>query len=145
MDNKKSKSVRRVKKNLKLIYFQHIRSILEFGVAAWNGSISFKQSAKLERVQKVALRLIYGRLKSYSKLCKEANVTSLENRREKLCLQFAMKSLKHPQFKYWFNQANLHNLKEKPRYLQCNSRTQRLQKSPIPYLTGLLNKYNGYK
>ena len=98
------------KNTLKLIYFQHIRSILEFGVAAWNGSISQKQSAKLERVQKVALRLIYGRLKSYTELCKEANVTSLESRREKLCLQFAMKALKHPQFKYWFNQANLHNL-----------------------------------
>ena len=54
-----------LKKILKLIHFQHIRSMLEFGVAAWNGALTSKQSDKIERVQKVALRLIYGRDKSY--------------------------------------------------------------------------------
>lgn len=127
------KSLGGSKNTLKLIYFQHIPSTLEFGVAAWNGSISLKQSERIEYVQKVALRLIYGRIKSYSRLCKEAKVSKLDNRREKFCLQFTMKALKHPQFKYWFNQANLHNLKEKPRYVQCNLRTKRLQKSLIPY------------
>ena len=43
------------------------------------------------------------------------------------------------------NQKNLYNLTEKPCYIKCNSQTKRLQKSPIPYLTDLLNKYNGHK
>ena len=81
---------------LKLIYFQHICSILEFGVAAWNGAITEKQSKKFERVQKVALKLIYRRLKSYRKLLEEAKISNLHKRREKLCLQFAKKSYKTP-------------------------------------------------
>lgn len=32
------------KKTLKLIYFQHIHYIFEFGVEAWNGAISTNQS-----------------------------------------------------------------------------------------------------
>ena len=132
------------KKILKLIYFQHIRSILEFGVAAWNGAITLKQSDKIERVQKVVLRLIYGREKSYRELLKEANLTNLYDRREKLCLNFARKALKHPYFKNWFLQANPRNHLEKARYYKCITRHKRLQNTPIPYMTELLNKYNGY-
>ena len=132
------------KKILKLIYFQHIRSILEFGVAAWNGALTDKQGKKLERVQKVALKLIYGRLKSYKTLLEEAKISNLHKRREKLCLQFAKKAVKNKQFNNWFLQANPGNHAEKPRYYKCISNTKRLHNSAIPYLTDLLNKSNGY-
>ena len=62
------------KKIKRLVYFQHIRSIVEFGVTAWNSAISLKESNKLERVQKVALRLIYGRILSYTELLKTAKL-----------------------------------------------------------------------
>ena len=130
------------KKTLKLIYFQHIRSILEFGVAAWNRAITEKQSKKIERVQKVALKLIYGRLKSYKKLLEEAKISNLHTRTEKLCLQFAKKAIKHQQFKKWFLQANPGNPSEKPRYYKCITHTKRLSNSAISYLTDLLNKSN---
>ena len=113
-------------------------------MAAWNGAITSKQSDKIERVQKVVLRLIYGRDKSYIKLLKEANLTNLYDRREKLCLNFARKALKHPYFKNWFLQANPRNHLEKARFYKCITRHKRLQNTPIPYMTELLNKYNGY-
>ena len=132
------------KKILKLIYFQHIRSILEFGVVAWNGALTIKQAKKMERVQKIALKLIFGRLKSYKLLLEEAKISTLHIRREKLCLEFTKQAIKHKQFKNWFLQANPGNYAEKPRYYKCISNTKRLYNSPIPYLTDLLNKSNGY-
>ena len=87
------------KKILRLVYFQHIRSILEFGSPAWSCAITHTESDKLERVQKVALRLIYGRNFSYKKVLTLSKLCTLEERREKLSLQFAKKATKHPKFK----------------------------------------------
>ena len=44
-----------------LIYFRHVRSILEFGAPAWNGALTVKQAFRIERVQKVAVHIIYGK------------------------------------------------------------------------------------
>ena len=46
---------------LKLIYYRHVRSILEFGVPVWNGAISQKEVNMLERAQKIAIHIIYGK------------------------------------------------------------------------------------
>ena len=46
---------------LLLIYYRHIRSILEFAVPVWNGGITKKQEQKIETVQRVALCVIYGK------------------------------------------------------------------------------------
>ena len=131
-------------KKLKMIFVQHIRSILEFGVVAWNGALTQKQGKTIEKIQKIALRLIFGRLKTYKQLLEEAKLDSLDIRREKLCLKFAKKAIKHKQFKNWFLKANPGTQTEKPRYYTCITNTKRLRKSPIPYLTNLLNKYNGH-
>ena len=55
------------KSMLRVVYFRHIRSILEFAVPVWNGAITLKEVKKLERVQKVALTIIYGSEQSYKK------------------------------------------------------------------------------
>ena len=98
----------------------------------------------MEKIKKIALRLIFGRLKTYKQLLEEAKIDTLETRREKLCLKFAKKAIKHKQFKNWFLQANPGSHTEKPRYYKCIANTKRLLNSPIPYLTYLLNKSNGY-
>ena len=56
------------KRTLRVVYFRHIRSILEFAVPVWNGAITQKEVKKLERVQKVALNIIYGNEQSYKKV-----------------------------------------------------------------------------
>ena len=127
---------------LKLVFFQHIRAILEFGVPAWNGAITDSEVRKLEFVQKVVLRLIYGRNKSYAKLLLEAKVENLQQRRERLCLKFAQKALKHPKFSNWFKQENLGQPNSKAKYVECVTRHKRLNNSPIPYFTRLLNLNN---
>ena len=50
---------------LRLIYFRHVRSILEFGAPAWNGALTVKQAFRIERVHKVAVHIMYGKFTSY--------------------------------------------------------------------------------
>ena len=128
------------RKSMLLIYYRHIRSILEFGVPAWNGALTIKEGLKLERVQKVALRLIFGFGLSYRKILEKNNLERLADRRERLCLNFAKKATKHVKFKGWFKQSS--GTIGKASYCETVARRKKLLKSPIPYLTRLLNKNN---
>ena len=128
------------KSTLRIVYFRHIRSILEFAVPVWNGAITQKEVKKLERVQKVALNIIYGSEQSYKKKCIMFKIENLVHRRKKLCLKFAKKALMHDKFKNWFKEKD--TVASKTSYFETISRQKKLQKSPISYLTRLLNKNN---
>ena len=137
--------IRRLKKMgatqaaMKLIYYRHVRSILEFGVPAWNGAITLKESASLERVQRVALKLIYGTKLSYRKILDKSNVENLAERRERMCLKFASKALQHQKFRDWFRRKAGPG---RAQYYEAITRKKLLGKTPIPYLTRLLNAHN---
>ena len=64
------------------VYFKQVRSILELAVPVWQSSLTIYDKIKIERVQKCALRIIYGQdYLSYSSACKMSNLLSLEERR----------------------------------------------------------------
>ena len=126
---------------LKLVYFRHVRSILEFGVPVWNGSITQLEVKKLERVQRIAVKLIYGNMEKYSKILDKLKMEKLVDRRQRLCLNFAKKAVKHSKFNSWFKQEENTN-SGRVLYCETKSRGVKLQKSPIPYLTRLLNANN---
>ena len=52
------KALGALRKSLLLVYYRHVRSILEFGAPAWNGAITTREAAKLERevLSKIAYR-----------------------------------------------------------------------------------------
>ena len=131
------------RKSMMLVYYRHIRSLLEYGALAWGNSITIGQSSRIERVQRVTLRIICGNEGSYSKLLKKNKLVTLKHRREKQSLSFAKKALKHKKFSNWF-QAEKSNKASRVKYAECVTRQRRLANSPIPYLTGLLNRNNGY-
>ena len=106
--------------------------------------ITKENSRTIERVQKAALAIILGpEYIGYDSALLKTNLQRLDIRRTALSLSFAKKSVKHPLHKYWFcNQNENINIKTratKPTFKPANARTQRLIKSPIPYLTELLN------
>ena len=74
------------------IYIQYVRSLLEQSCVVWHRSITEEDRANIERVQKNALRVI---LKSsyttYENGLDKLNLESLEERREKVFLRFALK------------------------------------------------------
>ena len=127
------------------IYVLYVRSILEQSCQVWNSALTIENSQNLERVQKTSLKII---LKSdyhtYSNALDVTGLTTLSERRAKLCLSFAKKCLKNEEMKKIFplnpkNQTTNTRFREK--FKVDRSRTDRHMNSAIPYMQRLLNRY----
>ena len=131
------------KKSLVDVYCKHCRSILELAAPVWHSSITEKERKDFERVQKNALHIILGEeYGSYSEALKKTNLETLDKRRNKLCLKFARKCEKNPKFKHWFKLKPEKQFRiQGDKYFPTFARTERLKRSPISYLTDLLNEY----
>ena len=123
------------------VYTMQIRSILEFGVPAWQGSLTLGQKTDLERVQKCAVHIMLGKnYSSYETALESLNLENLEDRRVRLCLKFALKAEAHPKFQNWFQKSEkTYNTRNRVKYKEIQSRNDRYKKSPLGYLTKLLN------
>ena len=127
------------------VYNKQVRSILEFGTPVWNPGLTRNEISDIERVQKAFLHILLGqRYVNYEQSLEITGLESLETRRTQLCLKFAKKSANHPKHQHWFKLSDpggpntrREKSKFKPPIFRCN----RLKKSPIPYLTNLLNTY----
>ena len=127
------------------VYHKQVRSILEYAVPVWHSSITGEERLQIERVQKSAFHIILGdQYSSYRSALKALKSDTLFERRRKLCIKFANKSVKSPKFSKWFKpyvpRTPLRNAK--PNYCTVYSRLKRFEKSPISYLTSLLNLKN---
>ena len=79
--------------DLKSIYTTYIRPVLEQSSVVWHSSISRENCLSLERVQRSAVRLIIGGKNfDYQASLKKLQLSSLEERRTKLCLNFAKRA-----------------------------------------------------
>ena len=128
------------------VYCKQIRIIAEFAVPVWNSSLTGDDVVKLERIQKIAFNIILGdEYLSYTNALKLLGMQKLSERRKYLCLKFAKKSLKSEKFSTWFKSRmpNLKTRTENPEFCNVISRTMRFEKSPISYLTNLLNIHYG--
>ena len=126
------------------VYIKQVRSILELAVPAWHPSLTIADKLAIERVQKSALQIIYGlEYDSYASACEMSNLPTLEERRIKLCVNFAMKALKNTKHSKWFkvNTSTRKTRQKRPMLYQVVSRTTRFERSPISYLTKLLNHH----
>ena len=126
------------------IYVKLIRCIMELGVPAWQGSLSQAEKVDLERVQKCAAHIILGEnYNSYSNALKMLELDTLEFRRNKLALKFALKSEKHEKFQNWFkvNVKHVDTRQSKNKYCNVRAKHVRYEKSPISFLTRLLNDF----
>ena len=126
------------------VYQTQIRSILEFAVAAWNPELNKTQINQSERVQKCAFAIILGdKYLNYTNSLKKLKMKLLSERRHDLCLNFAVKSLKHEKYSSWFcknSTQSINTRSKKPTLKPVQARLGRFEKSPLSYLTGLLNE-----
>ena len=100
-------------------------------------------------MQRCALYIILGdQYSSYRYALDYLSYENLEERRKKICENFARKASKHQKYKHWFsekkeNPARVNTRKAKKfvkmKYHPAQYRTERYRDSPIPYLTELLN------
>ena len=127
---------------LKDIYIQHVRSILEFAVPVWHSGLTQCNRSDIERVQRAALHVILGdSYTTYENALTVMSLETLESRRSKLCNKFAIKSVKHPKHSKWFkiNKKVSITRQPQPKFCPVVSRTNRFKKSPLSYLTEVLN------
>ena len=125
------------------VYCKQIGSVLEFGVPVWNSSLTQEQVREIERVKKSFLHVVLGEeYEDYENALALTDLESLEERRLNLCTKFAIKAFKHPNHSNWFVEHEQHGAitrSEKSTFDSPLCRLKRFKKSPIPYLTGLLN------
>ena len=127
-------------------YCKEVRSILEFGVACWNCGLTGKSSDQIERIQKICVNIILCDSEweiPYFVGCTLLGLEPLSFRRTDLCIRFAQKTSQDPRHADLFvkNTDQGYTRQEKPLYRDYQCRTGRFFKSPLCYLTRLLNLY----
>ena len=126
------------------VYIKQIRSVLEFGVPVWNSALTKEEIHDIERVQSTFLHIVLGlKYSSYEHALGLANLETLQSRRQTICERFVLKAARHPKHQHWFQPSNPNapNTRiQKLEYKQPLCRFLRFKKTPIPYLTSLLNK-----
>ena len=86
------------------VYLKEIRSILELAVPAWHSGLTLKQSADIERVQRVAVSIILSDFQTrkshmpYDMALVTLGIEPLYHGREILCKNFAVKTVKSRHF-----------------------------------------------
>ena len=126
------------------VYTQQVRSVAEMACPVWNSGLTCHEVRSLERVQRTAVAIIRGENHtSYREALLYLNLKSLEDRREAICLKFALRAYRHPKFTLWFtrNVNTVNTRSNKTPLVIIKGRTKRYRSSPLPYLNGLLNKH----
>ena len=126
------------------VYKLFVRSLLEYCSVVWHSSLTIENIQRIERVQKASLRIILGEMYvDYGAALEMCNLTTLYERREDRCLNFAKKCLGHPLNRRFFPlNPNCHDLheKSKEKYTVNFAKSGALKKSAIPYLQRRLNQ-----
>ena len=123
------------------IYCLYIRSVAEQSSVVWGSSITAGEEYDLERIQKVALRIILKEsYVSYTNALKMTSLQTLTSRRSMLMKRFAIKCTKNTftQDMFPLNPSTV-NTRKKERYMVTHARTDRLANSAIPMMQRLLN------
>ena len=121
------------------IYKLFCRSVVEYCAPVWSGALTTRNKQDIERVQKNALRIIFGStFTNYEDCLLKVGEDTLEVRREHLCLNFAESCLKNEKFSSWFPESI--RTRNTCHFFEKESRTKRYRNSALPYLTRLLNK-----
>ena len=82
---------------------KEVRVHLELAVPVWHSGLTLKLSADIERVQRIAIRIILDRNDlSYDQSCKQLGLKRLNLRRIELCERFARKTAEKSRHKDLF-------------------------------------------
>ena len=135
--------------DLKDVYEKQIRSILEFGAAVFTANLTVADANDIERVQKTAAHIILAdNYTTYKDALEVLCLETLKDRRLQICTNFALKAYNHPKFCSWFVKSdpidhtldrNCKPAVEETFLKPVKARTKRFRKSPIAFLTNLIN------
>ena len=124
------------------IYILYIRSVVENSAVVWHSSLTVADSLSIERIQKVALKIILNdNYEDYTQALMVTGLPTLKQRRITLCKKFAVKCVKNEKTSHMFplSQHNIANTRHHEKFFVQPARTERLKNSAIPYMQRLLN------
>ena len=121
------------------VYLLQIRCLCEIACPAWNGALTKFDIKQIERVQKMAFKIILGsEYDNYDTALVRLGLETLVKRRENICFQFAKSIENSDKFSNWLQRTE-RATKSSATYYIPHVRTRAYQTSPLIYLTGLLN------
>ena len=129
------------------LYQLFIRSCAEYCAVAFHSSLTDSEVRSLERLQSTCLKVILQEnYVSYTAALEMTGLETLYDRRVQRCLNFSLKSIKHPQNSRYFPlNPNLENNSNDPlwrEHFYVNwARTEDYRMSSIPYCQRLLNEH----
>ena len=130
-------------KDLKKIYMLQIRSKLDQSAVVWHSSLTQKNRADLERIQKSAVKCILGQsYMNYEDALMKLGLKSLEERREEMSLKFAKQCLRIEKMKRLFpRRVSCHDMIKRgsDAFDIVKPKTSRYQLSAIPVMQKMLN------
>ena len=89
--------------DMRIIYMTYIRSVLEQSCQVWHSSITEENSDDLERIQKNAMKIIFGdKYTNYENALNQLNIQDLKTRREDLCKKFAKSCISNEKMQKMF-------------------------------------------
>ena len=123
-------------------YLKEIRILAEHGVAIWNSGLTVNQAQVLEKIQKVALKIILGDgYLSYENARAKFGLQLLSDRRLDLCTNYALKLYKSKYCNNFYSPVT-HNVSTRHKNLVveplCN--TKKCYLAPHSYLARLVNQ-----
>ena len=127
--------------HLENIYKTFVRSRLEYASTLWHSSLTVANRNDIERIQKSAMKVIFkDNYPGYERSLKIRKLESLQDRRERLSLNFAKKCLNHEKFSDMFpkNKSTIRS-RVKEKYHVNMAFTERYKHSAIPFLQRKLN------
>ena len=132
--------------NCDLIYFfvMKIRSVLESSAVVFHSMATDDDTNNLERIQKSFCHVLLGHnYVNYEDALKLLDMESLKERRDILCLNFALKCLSNPKFKNLFERTPDYDysVRNQRKFQEPQCSKARYQNSPLVYLTRILNQY----
>ena len=130
------------------IYKMYVRSVVEQSAPVWHSSLTKENTTTLERVQRVAVKIILEGNYTYKESLDILNIPTLKERREILTARFANKCLQNEKsrsmFKLNISKSKI-KLRYKKKYKEVLTKTSRLFNSAIPHMTRFLNRENEAK
>ena len=124
-------------------YLKEIRSITEQGVAVWNSGLTKGQINDLEKIQKVALKIILAdHYTSYEFACTLFNIQNLSERRNTLSINFAVKLFQSDRSDQFYTPSYIRDSArhDQPLVVENHCVTVRCYNAPHNYLARLVNQ-----
>ena len=115
------------------LYCCYVRSIIEYCSPVYHSLLSAGKTARLERLQRQAIRICFGFHVDVQEVMRQHCIESLESRRIQRLDKFILKTFGNPKFAHWFPRraGDGHNIRNRRVIEERRWRTTRAMNSSL--------------